>query len=106
MGAECGMLGNVLVLASQSPRRAEILRQAGIPFTIRHLQQVNATRNTLVLSHVTGVPPNPPGYSRCSKCALQDQCAQVSELLDWLPPRLSEAEPSTDGDEEQDQWFP
>ena len=25
----------VLVLASQSPRRAEILRQAGIPFTIR-----------------------------------------------------------------------
>jgi septum formation protein len=29
------MVKNVLVLASQSPRRAEILRQAGIPFTIR-----------------------------------------------------------------------
>jgi septum formation protein len=27
--------GSVLVLASQSPRRAEILRQAGIPFTVR-----------------------------------------------------------------------
>jgi septum formation protein len=35
MRAECGMLENVLVLASQSPRRAEILRQAGIPFVIR-----------------------------------------------------------------------
>jgi septum formation protein len=29
------MLENVLILASQSPRRAEILRQAGIPFVIR-----------------------------------------------------------------------
>ena len=29
------MLENVLVLASQSPRRAEILRQAGIPFVVR-----------------------------------------------------------------------
>jgi septum formation protein len=29
------MVENVLVLASQSPRRAEILRQAGIPFVIR-----------------------------------------------------------------------
>jgi septum formation protein len=27
--------GRVLVLASRSPRRAEILRQAGIPFTVR-----------------------------------------------------------------------
>ncbi len=27
--------GNVWVLASQSPRRSEILRQAGIPFTVR-----------------------------------------------------------------------
>src|SRR5580704_17356889 len=35
MRAECGMLKNVLVLASQSPRRAEILRQAGIPFVVR-----------------------------------------------------------------------
>ena len=29
------MLSSPLVLASQSPRRAEILRQAGIPFTVR-----------------------------------------------------------------------
>jgi len=29
------MLENVLILASQSPRRAEILRQAGIPFVVR-----------------------------------------------------------------------
>jgi septum formation protein len=29
------MVENVLVLASQSPRRAEILRQAGIPFVVR-----------------------------------------------------------------------
>src|SRR5580704_1433884 len=29
------MLENVLVLASQSPRRAEILRHAGIPFVVR-----------------------------------------------------------------------
>ncbi len=35
MRAECGIVENVLVLASQSPRRAEILRQAGIPFVIR-----------------------------------------------------------------------
>jgi septum formation protein len=35
MRAEYGMVENVLVLASQSPRRAEILRQAGIPFEVR-----------------------------------------------------------------------
>jgi septum formation protein len=35
MLAEYVMLENVLVLASQSPRRAEILRQAGIPFVVR-----------------------------------------------------------------------
>lgn len=31
----CHYTGMVLVLASQSPRRAEILRQAGVSFTIR-----------------------------------------------------------------------
>jgi septum formation protein len=35
MLAEYVMLENVLVLASQSPRRAEILRQAGILFVVR-----------------------------------------------------------------------
>jgi len=35
MCAEYGIVENVLVLASQSPRRAEILRQAGVPFVVR-----------------------------------------------------------------------
>ena len=35
MRGKYGMLENVLILASQSPRRAEILRQAGIPFVVR-----------------------------------------------------------------------
>jgi septum formation protein len=35
MHSEYGMVKNVLVLASQSPRRAEILRQAGIRFVVR-----------------------------------------------------------------------
>jgi septum formation protein len=35
----------VLVLASQSPRRAEILRQAGIPFTVRAADIDETPRN-------------------------------------------------------------
>jgi septum formation protein len=35
ISALLGELNFMLVLASQSPRRAEILRQAGIPFTVR-----------------------------------------------------------------------
>jgi septum formation protein len=35
MRTQCGIVKNVLVLASQSPRRAEILLQAGIPFVVR-----------------------------------------------------------------------
>lgn len=77
------------LLYSGTPQEAQ---DFGIPFTIRQLQQVNATRNTLVLSHVTGVPPTPPGVSRCSKCAMQDQCSKVSELLDWQPPQLLDPE--------------
>jgi DNA replication ATP-dependent helicase Dna2 len=80
------------LLYSGTPQEAQ---DFGIPFTIRQLQQVNATRNTLVLSHVTGVPPAPPGFSRCSKCAMQDQCSQVSNLLDWQPPELQRPEEST-----------
>lgn len=73
------------LLYSGTPQEAQ---DFGIPFTIRQLQQVNATRNTLVLSHATGVPPAPPGYSRCSKCAMQDHCSRVSDLLGWQPPEL------------------
>jgi DNA replication ATP-dependent helicase Dna2 len=77
------------LLYSGTPQEAQ---DFGIPFTIRQLQQVNATRNTLVLSHVTGIPPAPPGVARCSKCALLDQCSQVSQLLDWQPPELHQPE--------------
>jgi DNA replication ATP-dependent helicase Dna2 len=77
------------LLYSGTPQEAQ---DFGIPFTIRQLQQVNATRNTLVLSHATGVPPAPPGVSRCAKCAMQDQCSQVSELLGWQPPELPDSE--------------
>src|SRR5205085_5485807 len=44
----------------------------GIPFTIKQFQRVNENRNILVLSHVTGMPPAPPGPSRCTKCAMLD----------------------------------
>lgn len=75
------------LLYSGTPQEAQ---DFGIPFTIRQLQQVNATRNTLVLSHVTGIPPAPPGVSRCTKCAMLDQCTQISELLGWQPPEVFE----------------
>jgi DNA replication ATP-dependent helicase Dna2 len=58
----------------------------GIPASIREIQRVNETRNTLVLSHITGVPTPPPGPSRCTKCAMLSQCQSVSALLDWQPP--------------------
>ena len=57
-------------------------------FTPNQLQRVIETRNTLVLSHVTGTPSPPPGPARCTKCAMRDTCAQVSSLLDWQPPRV------------------
>lgn len=69
----------------------------GIPFTVKQLQRVNENRNILVLSHVTGTPPAPPGPSRCTKCAMLDQCKQVSSLLDWQPP---EPDAQTKGDAE------
>jgi len=58
-----------------------------VPFSVKDLQLVNGTRNILVLSHVTGVAPAPPGPSRCTKCAMLSQCQQVSALLDWQPPQ-------------------
>lgn len=80
------------LLYSGTPQEAQAI---GIPFTIRQLQQVNATRNLLVLSHVTGVPPAPPGVSRCGKCAMLDQCARVSDLLGWQPPQLASEDDET-----------
>lgn len=77
------------LLYSGTPQQAQ---DFGIPFTVRQLQAVNATRNALVLSHATGVPPAPPGVSRCAKCAWQDRCIQVSTLLGWQLPRLSTPE--------------
>ncbi len=84
------------LLYSGTPQEAQ---DFGIPFSVRQLQQVNATRNVLIFSHVTGLPPAPPGVSRCSKCAVLDQCLRVSSLLDWEPPQLptQENEPATAG---------
>ncbi len=56
-------------------------------FSIKQLQRVVETRNTLVFSHVSGVPSPPPGSSRCSKCSMLETCATISSLLDWQPPQ-------------------
>ncbi|HEY6541140.1 MAG TPA: PD-(D/E)XK nuclease family protein, partial [Ktedonobacteraceae bacterium] len=61
-------------------------------FTITQFQRVNETRNLLAFSHVTGIAPAPPGPSRCSKCAMLEQCQSVSSLLDWQPPQPDKAE--------------
>ena len=58
-----------------------------IHFNIQNLQRVNEARNSLVLSHVSGLAPTPPGPSRCTKCALLSQCGHISSLLDWQPPQ-------------------
>lgn len=71
------------LLYSGTPGEAQSF---GIPFTVRDLQRVNETRNVLVLSHVSAMPPAPPGPSRCTKCAMLQQCEQVSTLLNWQPP--------------------
>jgi len=72
------------LLYSGTPAEAQAF---GIPFSVRELQLVNETRNILVLSHVTGIAPAPPGPSRCTKCAMLEQCTQVSSLLNWQPPQ-------------------
>ena len=70
-------------------------------FTITQFQRVNETRNLLAFSHVTGIAPAPPGPSRCSKCAMLEQCQSVSSLLDWLPPQPDKA--GENGQHEQTQ---
>jgi DNA replication ATP-dependent helicase Dna2 len=75
------------LLYSGTPGEAEA---HGIPFDLRNLQRVNETRNLLVFSAVTSMPPAPPGPSRCTKCAMLAQCRQISALLDWQPPQPAE----------------
>ncbi|HET9920567.1 MAG TPA: AAA domain-containing protein, partial [Ktedonobacteraceae bacterium] len=72
------------LLYSATPGAA---RSFPIPFNIQNLQRVNEARNSLVLSHVAGLAPAPPGPSRCTRCALLAQCEQVSSLLRWEPPQ-------------------
>jgi len=76
------------LLYSGTPVEAQAF---GITFSVRELQLVNETRNILALSHVTGIPPAPPGPSRCTKCAMLSQCEQVSSLLDWQPPQTGDS---------------
>jgi DNA replication ATP-dependent helicase Dna2 len=85
------------LLYSGTPGKAEAL---GIPFTIRELQRVNETRNLLILSHITGKPPAPPGPSRCTRCSLLATCQHVSSLLSWQPPEpdIASTEPASNGE--------
>ncbi|GHO92072.1 ATPase AAA [Reticulibacter mediterranei] len=85
------------LLYSSTPGKAQAL---GIPFTIRELQRVNETRNILILSHITGKPPAPPGPSRCTRCSLLATCQHVSSLLSWQPPEpdITSTEPASNGE--------
>jgi DNA replication ATP-dependent helicase Dna2 len=72
-----------LLLYSGTPGEAQT---CDIRFTVTQLQRVIEKRNILVLSHTTGIPPAPPGASRCTKCAMLTSCEQISLLLDWQAP--------------------
>jgi DNA replication ATP-dependent helicase/nuclease Dna2 len=72
-----------LLLYSGTPGEAQT---CDIRFTETQLQRVIEKRNILVLSHTTGIPPAPPGASRCTKCSMLSQCDQISSLLDWQAP--------------------
>ena len=72
-----------LLLYSGTPGEAQT---CDIRFTVTQLQRVIEKRNTLVLSHTTGIPTAPPGASRCTKCSMLTQCEQISSLLDWQAP--------------------
>ncbi len=76
------------LLYSGTPGEAEA---HGIPFNVRNLQHVNELRNLLVFSSVTAIPPAPPGPARCTKCAMLNQCRQISSLLGWQPPQPLES---------------
>ncbi len=85
------------LLYSGTPGKAQAI---GIPFAIRELQRVNETRNILILSHITGQPPAPPGPSRCTRCSLLATCQHVSSLLSWQPPEpdIATTEPASNGE--------
>ncbi len=72
-----------LLLYSGTPGEAQT---CDIRFTVTQMQRVIEKRNILVLSHTTGIPPAPPGASRCTKCFMLAQCEQISSLLDWQAP--------------------
>src|SRR6266480_3345159 len=72
-----------LLLYSGTPGEAQT---CDIRFTETQLQRVIEKRNILVLSHTTGIPPAPPGASRCTKCSMLSQCDQISSSLDWQAP--------------------
>ena len=72
-----------LLLYSGTPGEAQT---CDIRFTVTQMQRVIEKRNILVLSHITGIPPAPPGASRCTKCSMLAQCHQISSLLDWQAP--------------------
>jgi DNA replication ATP-dependent helicase Dna2 len=58
-----------------------------VRFSIVNMQRVNEVRNLLVLGHITGIAPAPPGPSRCTRCSLLAHCEQISSLLGWQPPQ-------------------
>ncbi len=85
------------LLYSGTPGEAQAF---GLKSTVRELQRVNITRNTLVLSHVLGTPAPPPGPSRCTKCAMLEQCTRVSALLDWQPPEPEQGDETWAGEQD------
>ena len=78
-----------LLLYSGTPGEAQT---CDIRFTVTQMQRVIEKRNMLVFSHLTGIPPAPPGASRCTKCAMLTQCEQVSSFLNWQAPEPELAE--------------
>ncbi|MGZ6366378.1 MAG: AAA domain-containing protein, partial [Ktedonobacteraceae bacterium] len=71
------------LLYSGTPGEAQT---CDIRFTVTQMQRVIEKRNMLVFSHITGIPPAPPGALRCTKCAMLTQCEQVSSFLNWQAP--------------------
>ena len=66
----------------------------GLRLDTRTLQRITTIRNTLILSHATGIPPAPPAPRKCTKCSMLNTCERVSSLLDWQPPQpVQEVQP-------------
>src|SRR5260370_1532862 len=73
-----------ILLYSGTPGEAQ---DFGIRATENQLQRVIEKRNILVLSHVTDLPPAPPGASRSTKCAMLAHPKQHPSSLHWHPPK-------------------